>query len=125
MEITRGFSCARCQQRKVRCDKQKPCANCVKAQIECIVVPPQPPRRGKGSNLHKRDLMDRLKRYEAFMSHHGLDFISIRDSKDDFTDLEYDISELDTPQGGSTRSLTEEDGKLVYLRVMFHICLRR
>jgi hypothetical protein len=41
-----SFSCAVCHSRKVRCDRQHPCANCSKAKVECIYRTP-PPRRRK------------------------------------------------------------------------------
>ncbi|KAB8270239.1 fungal-specific transcription factor domain-containing protein [Aspergillus minisclerotigenes] len=68
--LTRGHSCVLCQQRKVRCDQQKPCANCVKAQVEYLI--------------------DRLRKYEALMSQHGISFDSycatddmLRDTSDE------------------------------------------
>ena len=101
MKLTRGHSCVLCQQRKVRCDKQKPCANCVKAQVECRVVPPQPPRRRK-KKPHERDLIDRLRKYENLLSQHGVNFEPIAhdlkpsDHGDDVADLEHDLSGLKT-----------------------------
>ncbi|KAF4434828.1 Zn(2)-C6 fungal-type DNA-binding domain, partial [Fusarium albosuccineum] len=71
LKLTRGTSCVLCQQRKVRCDKNKPCANCVKANVECRVIPPQPPRRRK-KRLQEKDLIDRLKRYESLLAEHGV-----------------------------------------------------
>ncbi|KAI1814332.1 fungal-specific transcription factor domain-containing protein [Poronia punctata] len=73
VKVTRGFSCVLCQTRKVRCDKKKPCFNCLKAGQECRVVPPLPPRRRK-KRIPERDLVDRLRRYEALMTQHGIDF---------------------------------------------------
>lgn len=72
-KLTRGHSCVLCQQRKVRCDKNKPCANCVKAGVECKVVPPLPPRRRK-KKPHERELIDRLRKYESLLNQHGVDF---------------------------------------------------
>lgn len=101
MKLTRGHSCVLCQQRKVRCDKQKPCANCVKANVECRVVPPQPPRRRK-KKPHERDLIDRLRKYEALLSQAGVNFDPIaHDLKpsgdlDDVAELEQDLSGLKT-----------------------------
>ncbi|KAH6635561.1 fungal-specific transcription factor domain-containing protein [Chaetomium sp. MPI-SDFR-AT-0129] len=101
MKLTRGHSCVLCQQRKVRCDKQKPCANCVKAQVECRVVPPQPPRRRK-KKPHERDLIDRLRKYESLLSQAGVNFEPIAhdlkplDNGDDVADLEQDLSGLKT-----------------------------
>ncbi|KAE8383205.1 fungal-specific transcription factor domain-containing protein [Aspergillus bertholletiae] len=79
--LTRGHSCVLCQQRKVRCDQQKPCANCVRAQVECRVLPPQAPRRRK-KKLTERDLIDRVRKYEALLSQHGVSFDSVLESGD-------------------------------------------
>lgn len=101
MKLTRGHSCVLCQQRKVRCDKQKPCANCVKAQVECRVVPPQPPRRRR-KKPHERDLVERLKKYEALLAQHGVSFDPIADDfkpsdhVEDVADLGRDLSALKT-----------------------------
>lgn len=73
VKLTRGHSCVLCQQRKVRCDKNKPCANCLKAGVECTVVAPQPPRRRK-KKPQERELIDRLRKYETLLSQHGVDF---------------------------------------------------
>ncbi|KAI1073758.1 hypothetical protein F5B20DRAFT_586954 [Whalleya microplaca] len=76
VKVTRGHSCVLCQHRKVRCDKNKPCSNCVKAGVECRVVPPQPPRRRK-KRVPERDLVDRLRKYEALLSQNGIEFDSL------------------------------------------------
>ncbi|KAM0810427.1 putative Fungal-specific transcription factor domain-containing protein [Seiridium cardinale] len=76
VKVTRGTSCVLCQQRKVRCDKNKPCSNCVKAGVECRVIPPQPPRRRK-KRISERDLVARLRKYEALLVQHGVEFESL------------------------------------------------
>lgn len=96
MSLTRGHSCVLCQQRKVRCDQQKPCSNCIRAQVECKVVAPQPARRRK-KKLHERDLVERLKKYEALMTQNGIDFGSVGDVGDE-------AAEVDTDVGGSKAS---------------------
>lgn len=88
MSLTRGNSCMLCQQRKVRCDQQKPCSGCVRAQVECKVAPIQPPRRKK-RKTQEVDLIDRLKRYEALMTQNGVNFSSILDN-----DRERNASEM-------------------------------
>ncbi|KAJ9149031.1 C6 zinc finger domain-containing protein [Pleurostoma richardsiae] len=103
MKLTRGHSCVLCQQRKVRCDKNKPCANCVKAQVECKVVPPQPPRRRK-KKPHERELVERLKKYESLLAQHGVNFepigydFKVPDSAalDDVDEIEHGMGELKT-----------------------------
>ncbi|KAI1651882.1 fungal-specific transcription factor domain-containing protein [Daldinia loculata] len=76
IKVTRGHSCVLCQQRKVRCDKSKPCSNCLKANVECRVVPPQPPRRRK-KRVPERDLVERLRKYEALLAQNGIEFDSL------------------------------------------------
>ncbi len=101
MKLTRGTSCVLCQQRKVRCDKQKPCSNCVKAGAECRVVPPQPPRRRK-KRLQERDLLERLKKYEDLLRQHNIKFDALdHDAKseathEDVDELENDFENLKT-----------------------------
>ena len=57
-------SCVTCRRRKVKCDKKQPCANCVKAHIECIFPSPgrapRKPRKPQDS-----ELIERLKRLEG------------------------------------------------------------
>lgn len=70
-KITRGHSCVLCQQRKVKCDRQKPCSNCVKARAECVVAAPAQPRRRR-KKLTESDLVLRLRRYEHLLKSHGV-----------------------------------------------------
>jgi hypothetical protein len=118
LKLTRGTSCVLCQQRKVRCDKNKPCANCVKAKVECRVVPPQPPRRRK-KRLQERDLVDRLKKYESLLTEHGVKFESIgqelrapeNNHPEDVEDLENDFEGLRTSPSASASPSREQDEK--------------
>ncbi|KAK3306587.1 fungal-specific transcription factor domain-containing protein [Chaetomium strumarium] len=115
MKLTRGHSCVLCQQRKVRCDKQKPCANCVKAQVECRVIPPQPPRRRK-KKPHERDLIERLRKYESLLSQHGVNFepiahdLKVSDRVDDVEDLEHDLTGLKTSPSSSADHVSPGQG---------------
>lgn len=70
-KITRGHSCILCQQRKVKCDRQKPCSNCIKARAECIPSAPLQPRRRK-RKLTEIDLAARLRKYEHLLRTHGV-----------------------------------------------------
>ncbi|PHH82222.1 hypothetical protein CDD82_6641 [Ophiocordyceps australis] len=107
VKLTRGTSCLLCQQRKVRCDKSKPCANCIKAGVECKVLPPAPPRRRK-RRLQERDLLDRLRRYESLLNQHGIKFDAIGHSlktsgPNDIEDLETHLEGLKTtPEADSS-----------------------
>lgn len=71
-KITRGHSCILCQQRKVRCDRQKPkCSNCIKARAECIPSTPAAPRRRR-RKLSELDVAARLRKYEHLLRVNGI-----------------------------------------------------
>ncbi|KAM4056646.1 fungal specific transcription factor [Hirsutella rhossiliensis] len=118
MKLTRGTSCVLCQQRKVRCDKNKPCANCVKAGVDCKIIPPAPPRRRK-KRLQERDLVDRLKKYESLLSEHGVKFDAIGHDlrsdgphMDDVEELENDFEGLKTsPEASASPSAASQNEK--------------
>ncbi|KND87894.1 putative transcriptional regulatory protein [Tolypocladium ophioglossoides CBS 100239] len=117
LKLTRGTSCVLCQQRKVRCDKNKPCANCVKAGVECRVIPPAPPRRRK-KRLQEKDLVQRLKKYESLLSQHGVKFDAIgHDLRtdgpqlDDVDELENDFEGLNTSPEASASPLAPQNEK--------------
>jgi hypothetical protein len=124
VKLTRGTSCVLCQQRKVRCDKNKPCANCVKAGVECRVIPPQPPRRRK-KRMQERDLIERLKKYESLLSEHGVKFESIGQDfrsdgqqPDDVDDLENDFEGLKTsPEPSNSPGESSQREKYYHLPI--------
>ena len=80
-KITRGHSCILCQQRKVKCDRQKPCSNCIKARVECIPSVPAAPRRRR-RKFSEQDVATRLKRYEQLLRKHGIKLEDDDDSLD-------------------------------------------
>ena len=71
------YSCVRCAERKVKCDRQKPCSACVKHSVDCVFNINQPPRK-----RHKRVqiLTDRLKHYEALLQEQGIDANQLPDT---------------------------------------------
>lgn len=77
-KITRGHSCILCQQRKVKCDRQKPCSNCIKARADCIPSVPTIPRRRR-RKFSEQDLATRVRRYEQLLKKHG---VKIEDDDD-------------------------------------------
>ncbi|KAL2417642.1 Bikaverin cluster transcription factor bik5 [Exophiala dermatitidis] len=57
-------SCVTCRRRKVRCNKQNPCANCVRAGIECVFPGPgRAPRKSR--KPPDSELLARLQRLEG------------------------------------------------------------
>ncbi|KAL6237037.1 hypothetical protein BDW75DRAFT_204963 [Aspergillus navahoensis] len=39
------ISCTFCRQKKLRCDRLRPCGSCVKRGLDCVYLSPSPPRR--------------------------------------------------------------------------------
>ncbi|RKL03676.1 hypothetical protein BFJ68_g11420 [Fusarium oxysporum] len=67
----RVLACVLCQQRKVKCDRTFPCSNCVKHGAQC--VPATQPRQRR-RRFPERELLDRLRRYEALMKQNNVKF---------------------------------------------------
>ncbi|KAI0203723.1 fungal-specific transcription factor domain-containing protein [Astrocystis sublimbata] len=63
-------SCVLCRQRKVKCDRRQPCANCVRAGANCV-HPPGAGRAAKRSRQAGVDgkVMDRLSQLEMTIRH--------------------------------------------------------
>jgi hypothetical protein len=51
-------SCIFCRQRKVKCDRQQPCSNCLRFELECSYP------AGRGRAKRRPPLVDRLQRLE-------------------------------------------------------------
>ncbi|KAI1464977.1 uncharacterized protein F4812DRAFT_147020 [Daldinia caldariorum] len=74
----RVLACVLCQQRKVKCDKVFPCANCVRSRAPCVRATLAPPRRrGSSRRFPKRELVDRLSHYENLLRENGIPFESV------------------------------------------------
>ncbi|EPS43041.1 hypothetical protein H072_2977 [Dactylellina haptotyla CBS 200.50] len=61
-----AFNCVVCKNRKVKCDRQMPCATCAKLNVECQYVEPGPRKKRKSSSKHE-NLVQRLNRYEELL----------------------------------------------------------
>jgi hypothetical protein len=68
----RVLACALCQQRKVRCDRKFPCANCTKAGAQCISAALTPRQRRR--RFPERELLDRLRHYEHLLRQNKIPF---------------------------------------------------
>ncbi|KAK3681349.1 fungal-specific transcription factor domain-containing protein [Podospora appendiculata] len=69
----RILACVLCQQRKVKCDRKFPCANCVRAGVHCVpanTLGPRPRRR----RFPERELLGRLGHYESLLQQHNIRF---------------------------------------------------
>lgn len=72
MKSQRVLACTLCQQRKVKCDRRFPCANCVKAQAQCIPAVLTRPQRKR--RFPERALLDRLRSYEDLLTQNNIAF---------------------------------------------------
>lgn len=68
----KAFSCIRCFERKVKCDKENPCSNCVKSRVECVFRTPPAPRRRK-KRPQEEILLARLKQCEDLLRSKGIE----------------------------------------------------
>ena len=66
------YSCIRCADRKVKCDRQRPCSACVKHNVDCVFNP-SPPARKKRDRAKHQILADRLRHYEALLQEQGIE----------------------------------------------------
>ncbi|CAG7946914.1 unnamed protein product [Penicillium nalgiovense] len=65
----RVLACVLCQQRKIKCDRTFPCANCVRAGEQCKQAIRQRRRR-----FPERELLARLRHYESLLRKHNIKF---------------------------------------------------
>ncbi|KAI1336205.1 fungal-specific transcription factor domain-containing protein [Xylariaceae sp. FL0016] len=63
--IPRILACVLCQSRKIKCDRNQPCSNCVKSNVKCTPSTPAPARKRRRPN---QDLQQRLARCEELLS---------------------------------------------------------
>jgi len=68
----RVLACVLCQQRKVKCDRKFPCANCVRACAQCVPATLAPRQRRR--RLPERELLERLRRYEGLLRQNNIKF---------------------------------------------------
>ncbi|KAG6006964.1 hypothetical protein E4U21_006584 [Claviceps maximensis] len=61
---SRILACVLCQHRKIKCDRNSPCSNCIKANVSCVPSTPAPARKRRRPN---QDLQERLARCEELL----------------------------------------------------------
>ncbi|ATY65653.1 fungal specific transcription factor domain [Cordyceps militaris] len=64
----RVLACVLCQHRKIKCDRNTPCSNCLKAGVTCTPSTPAPARKRRRPN---QDLQERLARCEELLKHYA------------------------------------------------------
>ncbi|EED17691.1 C6 transcription factor, putative [Talaromyces stipitatus ATCC 10500] len=100
----RVLACVLCQQRKVKCDRKFPCANCVKSQAQCVPATLAPRRRRR--RFPDRELLDRLRSYEELLRQNNISFDSVHSetiTEKDHVGAEGE-HELETQERGTSRA---------------------
>lgn len=67
----RVLACILCQQRKVKCDRKFPCANCIQHGAQCVPSTQTRPRRRR---FPERQLLERLRSYEDLLRENKIKF---------------------------------------------------
>ncbi|RMZ89503.1 hypothetical protein DV736_g3263, partial [Chaetothyriales sp. CBS 134916] len=68
----KAFSCLRCFERKVKCDKNHPCGNCIRSNVECHFRIPSAPRRKRKKLGTEEILLARLRHAEGLLRSKGM-----------------------------------------------------
>jgi hypothetical protein len=68
----RVLACQLCQQRKVKCDRKFPCSNCVRGNTRCVPATLLPRQRRR--RFPERELLARIRHYEALLQQHNIPF---------------------------------------------------
>lgn len=68
----RVLACVLCQQRKVKCNREFPCANCIKSRAQC--VPATLAQRRRRRRFPERALLERLRKYEDLLRQNNITF---------------------------------------------------
>lgn len=76
----RILSCVLCQQRKVKCERKFPCANCVRFHVQC--VPATTVQRPRRRRFPEHDLLDRLRKYEDLLRQNKIEFEPLHKNMD-------------------------------------------
>ncbi|KAI0154680.1 fungal-specific transcription factor domain-containing protein [Xylariaceae sp. FL1272] len=128
------LACVHCQYRKIKCDRQFPCANCTKARVECKPSTPAPPHKRRRPN---QDLLERLARCEKLLKQYadggGQPVPDAADTTSPNSDpllAQYPVPGQDSKtvtalkKPGTLGLVVEEDGNMRfmdnYLRISFH-----
>ena len=78
------YSCSRCFERKIRCDKQQPCTACKRSghEDDCAFRIPAKPRRNK-KRTQEELLLARLKKCEDLLKANGITVAGLSPEDDD------------------------------------------
>jgi hypothetical protein len=124
-------ACVPCHDRKVKCDKQAPCANCQKLQLDCIFPSLFRPssrqpkgKTGERSNEPEAELLERIKKLEGAVEDLGAlknEILRSRkrrmaansESSDEEDDLNYEDGGLGHREAGASGVIDQAVGRLI------------
>ncbi|KAL4891993.1 hypothetical protein BDV59DRAFT_180644 [Aspergillus ambiguus] len=92
----RVLACVLCQQRKVKCNRQFPCTNCIRLNATC--VPATISKRRRRRQFSEAQLLDRLRRYEHLLRQNSIYFDPLPNEPEESTVA----SEVDSRNGPDT-----------------------
>lgn len=90
----RVLACINCQQRKVKCDRRFPCANCLRLKTTCVPASQTRPRKRR---FPERELLDRLRRYEQLLRRNNVAFDPLHKDSETDQDGEEDRADFERP----------------------------
>lgn len=107
--VAPGRSCIACRKRKIKCDREKPCAYCVKIRVQCVY----PASEKEAKRPPDDDVSARLKRIEKSLARLEASFSSgslpqPQDSSQDAT-----TKEISSQEGGDAQATPGGSGRLV------------
>ncbi|ORY09564.1 hypothetical protein BCR34DRAFT_625638 [Clohesyomyces aquaticus] len=107
----RVLACVLCSQRKVKCDRKFPCANCLRQGTTCVpasALAPRPRRR----RFPEKEMLDRIRHYEGLLRQNNIDFEPLHPSPaDDSRSPSTYKDSVDSPDAedlGDTKTLPEK-----------------
>ncbi|KAK6087315.1 beta-xylosidase [Seiridium cupressi] len=85
----RVLACVLCQQRKIKCDREFPCAHCTRAGAQC--VPSTTHGRQRRRRFPERELLERLRHYEGLLGKNKIEFQPLHPSEPEHASPNQDI----------------------------------
>lgn len=92
----RVLACVQCQTRKLKCNRQFPCARCLKSGTTC--VPATAVGKNRKKRFAERELLDRLRRYEDLLRANNVAFEPMHAERPKETEPSVKIKQEDTEQ---------------------------
>ncbi|POR36621.1 Putative transcriptional regulatory protein [Tolypocladium paradoxum] len=123
----RVLACVLCQQRKVKCDRGFPCANCIKHQAQCV---PARQTRRRRRRFPERELLDRLRKYEGLLRQNNVKFEPLHKGPEQESLNAEGVYDSDDEQPGvgagrSSPSTAVESGRVYAAKDFWHAMNQR